>query len=84
MEDVRLSEAFDALSGYEQLILKLLFVDDLEVLEVARQLGITERKANQRIGGALAKMRTVYLLPVARPRRQGAAELGALWRGGRR
>lgn len=80
--DTRLEDAIAALSGYEMLLLRLAYAEELELAEIGAHVGRTPTYVAQRIGEALAKIRRIYLLPPARPRKPGAAELGAQWRGG--
>ncbi len=78
--DTRLEDALAALSGYEMLLIRLAYAEELDLPEIGQHVGRTEAYVAQRLGGALAKVRRIYLLPPARPRRPGSSQLGALWR----
>jgi len=80
--DTRLEDALAALSGYEMLLVRLFYAEERDLPEIGQHVGRTEAYVARRLGGALAKIRRIYLLPPARPRKPGAAELGALWRDG--
>ena len=49
------------LSEHEQTILRLFFVDDYSIEEIAQQLGVSRQAVNQAKNRALGKIRKAYL-----------------------
>lgn len=58
-DEITLHQAFETLSAYQKKIVYLLFYRDLTQTEVARQLGLSQRKVSRDSAGALRKLKAV-------------------------
>lgn len=58
-DEITLHEAFEALSSFQKKLVYLLFYKDLTQTEVARQLGLSQRKVSRESAKALNRMKAI-------------------------
>lgn len=58
-DEITLHEAFEALSTFQKRLVYLLFYKDLTQTEVARQLGLSQRKVSRESAKALGRMKAI-------------------------
>ncbi len=58
-DEIVLHEAFDTLSAFQKKLVYLLFYKDLTQMEVAKQLGLSQRKVSRESAKALRRMKAI-------------------------